>query len=366
MPIIAGLCTAAPPHVLSQTEIKPFVTALFRESMGRDVDRLGQVFDSSGIRTRHVAMPLAWFERDRGFAEKNACYVEGALTLASRAATGCLARAGVTASGVDHVVLASTTGLATPSLDARLANQLGFRMDCKRTPLWGLGCAGGAAGLARAAEFALADPEALVLFVAVELCSLTFQRNDFSRENFVATALFADGAAAVLLAGSAARARLNGHGPLGLSPEAPHLEVVRSASRIRPDSLEIMGWDVNDDGLKVVFSRDIPRLVREWVGPEMESFLRSQGLGWSDISHLAFHPGGPKVLQSYEEELGLPSSSLEAAREVLAGFGNMSSPTCLFVLERLLTQGVSPGEKILVAALGPGFAAEMVLLSAVA
>ena len=365
MPVIAGLATATPSHVLSQGEIKPFVTALFRESLGKDVDRLGQVFDSAGIRTRHVAMPLAWFEEDRGFAEKNACYVEGALALASAASAGCLERAGVTAADVDHIVLASTTGLATPSLEARLANQLGFRSDCKRTPLWGLGCAGGAAGLARAAEFALADPEALVLFVAVELCSLTFQRNDFSHENFVATALFADGAAAVLLCGTAARSRLNGHGPLGLDARAPKLQVVRSASRIRPDSLGIMGWDVNDDGLKVVFSRDIPRLVREWVGPEMEKFLASQGLGWRDISHLAFHPGGPKVLLSYEEELGLPASSLEAAREVLADFGNMSSPTCLFVLERLLAQGVSPGEKILVSALGPGFAAEMVLLSAI-
>jgi alkylresorcinol/alkylpyrone synthase len=365
MPIVAGLRTAAPPHVLSQAEIKPFVTALFRESLGKDVDRLGQVFDSSGIRTRHVAMPLEWFERDRGFAEKNACYVEGALGLAARAAAGCLERAGVLATDVDHIVLASTTGLATPSLEARLVNRLGFRSDCKRTPLWGLGCAGGAAGLARAAEFALADPEALVLFVAVELCSLTFQRNDFSRENFVATALFADGAAAVLLAGRAATPRLNGHGPLGERTAAPRLQVVRAASRIRPDSLGVMGWDVNDDGLKVVFSRDIPRLVREWVGPEIESFLRGQGLGWNDISHLAFHPGGPKVLRSYEEELGLPASALEAAREVLADFGNMSSPTCLFVLERLLEQGVSPGEKILVAALGPGFAAEMVLLSAV-
>ena len=365
MPILAGLCTAAPAHVLSQGEIKPFVTALFRESLGKDVDRLGQVFDAAGIRTRHVAMPLEWFEHDRGFAEKNACYVEGALDLAARAAQGCLERAGIHATDVDHVVVASTTGLATPSLEARLANRLGFRADCKRTPLWGLGCAGGAAGLARASEFALADPEAFVLFVAVELCSLTFQRNDFSRENFVATALFADGAAAVLLAGSAAASRLNGHGPLGLHAVAPRLQVVRAASRIRPDSLGVMGWDVNDDGLKVVFSRDIPRLVREWVGPEMESFLRAQGLGWSDISHLAFHPGGPKVLASYEEELGLPASALAAAREVLADFGNMSSPTCLFVLERLLEQGVSPGERILVAALGPGFAAEMVLLSAV-
>jgi len=365
MPTLAGLSTAAPAHVLLQGEIKPFVTALFRESLGKDVNRLGAVFDAAEIRTRHVAMPLAWFERDHGFAEKNAAYVEAALELAARAASSCLDRAGVTASDVDHIVLASTTGLATPSLDARLVNQLGFRGDCKRTPLWGLGCAGGAAGLARAAEFALADPEALVLFVAVELCSLTFQRNDFSRENFVATALFADGAAAVLLAGSAATSKLNGHGPLGHAPAAPRLEVVCAASRMRPDSLDVMGWDVNDDGLKVVFSRDIPRLVAEWVGPEMASFLAQRGLAWSDISHLAFHPGGPKVLRSYQEELGLPALALEASREVLATYGNMSSPTCLFVLERLLEQGVSPGERILVAALGPGFAAEMVLLQAV-
>jgi alkylresorcinol/alkylpyrone synthase len=364
MPVLAGLHKATPPHVLSQADIKPFVSALFRESLGADAPRLGQIFDTSGIRTRHVAMPLAWFERDWSFAEKNACYVEAALELAAAAVKGCLARAGLAAADVDHVVVASTTGLSTPSLEARLANRVGFRADCKRTPLWGLGCAGGAAGLGRAADFARADPDARVLFVALELCSLTFQRNDLSRENFVATALFGDGAAAVLVVGDRAARGLNGGGPLGPERASPRLSVDAAESRLRPDSLGVMGWDVNDAGLKVVFSRDIPRLVREWVGPHLAEFLAARGLGFGDVAHLAFHPGGPKVLASYEEELDIEPASLDAARGVLAEFGNMSSPTCLFVLERLLERGVAPGERILMAAVGPGFAAEMVLLSA--
>ena len=364
MPFVAGLSHATPPHVLSQADIKPFVTALFRESLGAEALRLGQVFDTVGIRTRHTAMPLEWFERDRSFAEKNACYLVAALDLAAGAAISCLTRAGVTARDVDHVVFASTTGLSTPSLEARLANRVGFRADCKRTPLWGLGCAGGAAGLGRSADFARADPDGRVLFVALELCSLTFQRNDLSRENFVATALFGDGAAAALVVGDRAARRLDGHGPLGADRPSPRLSVDAAESRLRPDSLEIMGWDVNDDGLKVVFSRDIPRLVRDWVGPLLVEFLAARDLRWDDIAHLAFHPGGPKVLRSYEEELGIAPGSLETARQVLADFGNMSSPTCLFVLERLLERGVTPGQRILMAAVGPGFAAEMILLSA--
>lgn len=366
MPVLAGLRTACPPHVITQDGIKPLMLALFRESLGEEAERLGQVFENSGIRTRHLAVPPEWFDRDRSFSERNALYVEAAMELAREVAAGCIEHAGMTPQDVDHVVFVSTTGLSTPSLEARLANSLGFRETVSRTPVWGLGCAGGAAGLARAATFARADSEARVLFVSLELCSLTFQRNDLSRSNFIATALFADGAAAALVVGDRAARRLNGTGPLGRGRPSPRLAFDGSESRLAPDSLDIMGWEVNDDGFKVVFSRDIPRIVREWVRPRLEGFLEARGLTAADVDHLAFHPGGPKVMEAYEDGLGMPARALDAARGVLRDFGNMSSPTCLFVLERILESGVVPGERVLLSALGPGFAAEYVLLSAVA
>jgi alkylresorcinol/alkylpyrone synthase len=364
MPVLASLRTACPAHVITQEGVKPLMLALFRESLGEESERLGQVFENAGIRTRRLAVPPEWFDRDRSFSEKNARYVEAALELAHEVAAGCLERAEVGPADVDHVVFVSTTGLSTPSLEARLANRLGFRETVRRTPVWGLGCAGGAAGLARACEFARADPEARVLLISLELCSLTFQRNDLSRSNFVATALFADGAAAALVVGDEAARHLDGAGPLGRGRAVPRLAFQGAESRLAPDSLDVMGWEVNDDGFKVVFSRDIPRLVREWVRPRLESFLGARGLTAADLEHMAFHPGGPRVMQAYQEGLGLPAGALEAAREVLRDFGNMSSPTCLFVLERVLESGVRPGGRVLLAALGPGFSAEYVLLRA--
>src|SRR5207249_3660253 len=243
----------------------------------------------------------------------------------------------------------------TPSLDARLANLLRFRQDVRRTPIWGLGCAGGAAGLSRARDFALADPGARVLLIALELCSLTFQRGDLDRRNLVATSLFSDGAAAAVIAGAEAEA----------SDGAPRhsLELLASRSTLWPDTLDVMGWTVDEKGLHVVFSRDIPSIVRNWVRGNLEEFLAANGLELGSIPHVIAHPGGPKVLAAYASALGLPIETFRHAREVLRTCGNMSSPTCLFVLERALEAGdFHPGELGVVSALGPGFSSEYVLI----
>jgi len=274
--------------------------------------------------------------------------------LGQEVAERVMAKAGLGPRDIDHLVFVSSTGLSTPSMDARLANHLSFRADFRRTPIWGLGCAGGAAGLARARDFALADPESRVLLVALELCSLTFQRGDTDRRNLVAASLFADGAAAALVTGADVP-------PTG--SDALALELVASRSMLWPDTLDVMGWDVDQRGLHVIFSRDIPTIVRDWVRPNLESFLAEQGLTLDRLAHVVAHPGGPRVLLAYAEALGLDASAFRHAYEVLRTCGNMSSPTCLFVLERTLAASdIRPGEAAVLAALGPGFSSELVLM----
>lgn len=355
-PRLIAVATAVPPHVIRQDDACDLVAALFAESLGED-RRLLQVFAHSQIETRHVCAPLEWYTRDHGFAEKNDLYVENAVRLAGQATTAALERAHLEPRDVDHVLLVSSTGLATPSVDARLANALDFRSDVRRTPIWGLGCAGGAAGLAHARDLALANPSARVLLVALELCSLTFQHGDRSKRNLVASSLFGDGAAAAMVVGGEVEdAVANGR---------PPLELLASRSVLWKETLDVMGWTVDAEGLHVVFSRDIPALVRERVRPSLEAFLADFGLDLEALDHVVAHPGGAKVLDAYAETLGLPRDAFDDARAVLREYGNMSSPTCLFVLERFFVRGaIEPGHHALVAALGPGFSAEYVLARA--
>jgi alkylresorcinol/alkylpyrone synthase len=339
---------------VDQNNARALIEALFSDLLKGVNRRLLEVFDHSGVESRRICMPLDWYATSHDFGETNALYLEHALALAEDAAERAIRAAGLEPSDVDHVVFVSSTGIATPSLDARLANRMGLREDVRRTPIWGLGCAGGAAGLSRARDFALADPEARVLLIALELCSLTFQRNDLDRRNLVAASLFSDGAAAAVVAGSA-------HAAVGEDASAS-LELLASRSTLWPDTLDIMGWDVDARGLHVVFSRDIPSIVRRWARPNLEAFLAASGLALEDLTHVIAHPGGPKVLAAYAEALGLAPDALRHAREVLRTCGNMSSPTCLFVLERAFAAGdFRPGDTAVVAALGPGFSSEYVL-----
>ncbi len=357
-PRLESVATALPSHRYTQQEIKPFAASLFMPGLPAEDHRLLAVFDTAGIEHRHFCMPLEWYAEPRDFAETNARYVEHAVALAERAAVAALDRAGLTPAEVDHLLFVSTTGLSTPSVDARLMNRLPFRSDLRRTPVWGLGCAGGAAGLARARDLALADPSARVLLVALELCSLTFQRADLDRRNLVAASLFADGAAAAVVRGARAPGR-------HADRPAPALRASRST--LWPDTLDVMGWDVDGQGLHVIFSRDIPTIVRERVRPNLEEFLACEGRGLDGLDHLLAHPGGPRVLAAYAEALDWPLERLRHAGEVLRDCGNMSSPTCLFVLERALAAGdLEPGDRAVVTALGPGFACELVLLEAAA
>jgi alkylresorcinol/alkylpyrone synthase len=358
-PRLVGLATAVPPYTIPQEVARHRVAPLFERVLGAD-QRLLQVFDHAEIAQRHACAPPEWFTVDHDFAEKNALYVENAVRLAAEASTRALASARLAPADVDHVVFVSSTGLATPSVDALLANELGFRSDVRRTPVWGLGCAGGAAGLSRARDFARADPDSCVLLVALELCSLTFQFQDRSRRNLVATALFGDGAAAAVVVGAG---RAGAPGANGASPGRRPLSLLASRSTLWKGTKDVMGWTVDGSGLGVVFSRDIPAIVRREVRPGLLAFLAGEGLGLGQVAHLAVHPGGVKVLRAYAEALGRPAGDFAHARAVLRDCGNMSSPTCLFVLERFLEAGdIEAGDFAVLSALGPGFSAEYVLL----
>ena len=353
--VVSALGTAVPEHRAAQRDVKAAVRRLFA-SGGAGIERLLAVFDNSGIAERRFCMPLSWYNDAHPPEEKHRLFVEHAAALAEEAARRCLAQRGLAPEAVDHLMLVTSTGIAAPSIDAHLFNRLGCRPDVARSPLWGLGCAGGAAGLARAAEYATAFPERRCLLVAVELCSLTFLRGDASNSNIVATSLFADGAAAALVEGAEAA---------GVLPNAgARPAVVAARSRTWRDSLDVMGWNMRNDGMQVVFSKHIPSLVLREMPGVVAEFLASCAASAGDVAHYALHPGGRKVLEAYESALGLHPAQLSAAREVLAQFGNMSSCTVLFVLERLLRSPHPPlrGERILAGALGPGFSAELLLL----
>jgi alkylresorcinol/alkylpyrone synthase len=350
---LVSVATAVPRYAVDQASARDLARVLFDEMLSRDDQRLLAVFDHAGIGARQACMPLEWFATSHSFEEKNALYVEHAVALGRQAASRALLRAGLHAGDVDHIVFVSSTGLAAPSVDARLVNAMGMRADVRRTPIWGLGCAGGAAGLAHARSFALAAPGSHVLLVALELCTLTFQRNDLSKRNLVATSLFGDGAAAAVVTTDAGGSR-NG---------MRHLVLEDSIGTFWHDTMDVMGWEIDGDGLHVVFARDIPTIVHERVKPGLEQFLARHDLTLGTLDHLVAHPGGMKVLAAYEKALGLPATALDRAREVLRDHGNMSSPTCLFVLERALAeQDIGEGQSAILSALGPGFCAEYVLM----
>jgi alkylresorcinol/alkylpyrone synthase len=341
-PRLLGVATAVPPYRLDQDEVIRQVGRLFGGAP--ELDRLLPVFANSGIRTRYSCVPIDWYNHRHGWAERNSVYLSAALELLEATTRQLLDRAGLDALDIDTVVTVSTTGIATPSLDARLIERIGLRAEVRRLPIFGLGCAGGVLGLARAASQAIAAPGETVLFLVVELCALSFRRDDFAKSNIVATALFGDGAAGALLS-------TEGAGPA----------IVAAGEHTWPGSLEVMGWDVADDGLSAVFSRDIPRLVATRLRPAMDEFLARHWLVFGDIDCFICHPGGAKVVTALEIAFGLAPGALAGEREILRDYGNMSAATVIFVLERMLA-AAPPWRRALLNALGPGFTAGFLVL----
>ena len=352
-PSILSVATATPPHRIPQPVAKDFARAMFSD-VYRDIDRLLPIFDHSGVEHRNFCVPAEWFYEDHSFSEKNDLYVESALDLSEKAARRALDKAGAGPSDVAAVFFVSTTGLAIPSIDSFLLRRLGLSEHTRRVPVVGLGCAAGASGLGLAAHYAGACPPGeLVLLVAVELCGLTFQKGDRSKANLVSTALFADGAAAVLIGREADGEPTEG------PTEGP--ELLGSYTTTWPGTEDIMGFDVGEHGLKVLLSRSVPTVVYERMPENLRLALDSVGLTLEDIRHPIIHPGGAKVLDAFEEVLGLEPGGLDISREVLREHGNMSSVTVLFILERFLAgDNTTAGEHGVLSAMGPGFSAEHV------
>lgn len=342
---LLSLATAVPPQVVRQSEAK--VRA--REAFGGRkelFDRLSGVFDNAGIAKRHIVAPQDWYMCGHGWHERNAVYLEAAESLFVEAATAAIRKAGLTPYQIDGVVTVSTTGIATPSLEARAFTRVGFRQNVRRVPVFGLGCAGGVNGLSIASRLASADPGTHWLFVTVETCSISIRLDSADPAAIVATALFGDGAAAaVVTSGTHSLARITG-----------------SAEKLWPDTLRIMGWDVEDPGLAVVFDRAIPPFIEAELAQAVDEMCAELGVSLDEIDRMCCHPGGVKVIDAIETALKLNQGELNLEREVLNDYGNMSAPTVMFVLERLLERGL-PG-KVLMTAFGPGFTCAGMLLEA--
>ncbi|HEY2581568.1 MAG TPA: 3-oxoacyl-[acyl-carrier-protein] synthase III C-terminal domain-containing protein [Mucilaginibacter sp.] len=347
MPFIAAISKIDLPYKTKQTDVRQRALETFSVNFP-ETSRLIFAFDNTEINYRNFAQPLDYYTEANTFEQRNNEYIRLALEYSVQAIEDCIIKANVDKQDITDILFVSTTGLATPSMDALIINKLRLNPHINRIPVWGLGCGGGVSGMAKANTVAKANPDAVVLLVAVELCSLTLLKNDYSKSNFIGSSLFSDGIAACIVKGDnhATKSEVN---------------YVASSSKLYYDSLEVMGWDFQDTGFKVLFSKDIPAFINEHIKGDIENFLTRQGLKLSDIKNFIFHPGGKKVLDAYENSLDVEGDFLKKTREIMNDYGNMSSVTVLYVLEKFMREGFEPGYGLMLA-MGPGFSSEMVLL----
>ena len=352
MAVIVSATTGFPEHYYPQEALLAAAQEEWTRKRASILKPLEQFYTNVKVKGRYLAWPLERYKKPTTFEERNNAYIETALELGEQTICALLDQVQLSPQEIDQLTTISTTGIAVPSLDARLMNRIPFSRGMKRLPLFGLGCLGGAAGIARTADHLQGHSDEAVILFAVELCSLTIQRDDLSMANLVASGLFGDGAAAVLMVGDDhPRARA------GLP------RVIDSQSHFFPETEHIMGWDVTNSGFKVRLSADIAQLAKSEVRPCMEVFLRRHNLTIAEIDHWLVHPGGPKVIRALEDGLGLPEEALALSWETLAEAGNISSASVLVILDKFMKRlQPKPGEYGLLMAMGPAFSAEMVLL----
>ncbi len=340
---LVSLATSVPPYQLQQKEILQAATGIFAER-NEQFENLLSLFANTGIQHRYGVKPIEWYLAPRGWPERTEAFLEGAEALFLDVARKAIAAADLDASDIDTVVTVCSTGIATPTLEARVAGKMGFRADVSRVPVFGLGCAGGVSGLSIASRLAQSRPGTNVLLVALELCTLAVRHDELTKANIVAASLFGDGAAAaVLRAGDGGATRIEATG-----------------EKLWPDTLDIMGWSVDPQGFGVIFQRTIPDFVRDHMGAAIAEIVSRMRLSIDKIDRFICHPGGAKVIAALERALSLDQGTLDHERDVIADYGNMSGPTVLFVLERARAQGLPP--RSLLTALGPGFTASCVAL----
>jgi alkylresorcinol/alkylpyrone synthase len=329
-----------------------FLTAALNEYWAGQLprpDALQRVHANACVDGRYLARPIQDYHEMRTFEDFNGAWIDAAEHLGSTALCRAVTRAGVTRGEIGALFFVSVTGLASPSIDARLINKLKLAPDTRRIPIFGLGCVAGAAGIARAADYVKAYPSQVAALVSVETCSLTLQRDDLTVANMISSGLFGDGAAAVLVAGS--------------EFDQPGPEIIATKSTLYPDTEDVMGWKVSGRGFQVVLSPDVPKVIREHLGEDVDSFLDEHDLQRGDIGAWVLHTGGPKVLEATQEALGIDRAELETSWECLRAMGNLSSASVLCVLERFMThKRPEPGTWSILAAMGPGFCSELVLM----
>lgn len=345
---IAAAASALPPHVYGQQQLTRYLESVFASDASA-MRRLAQLHENTQVATRHLALPLESYAALEDFTAFNAAWLTAAMELGERAASLALERAGLSPKDVDAIFFSTVTGLASPSLDARLINRMGMRSDVRRVPMFGVGCAAGAAAVSRASDFVRGQPGGVALVLCVELCSLTLQRQDRSVANLISTGLFGDGAGAAVVVGQDRAA------------QGPGIEAVQSV--FYPDTEDVMGWDIGSHGFRIVLSPQVPAVARERVPMDVDAFLAGRGLRRADIQSWVCHPGGPKVLQALQEGLGLSAEDLRCSWDNLAQVGNLSSASVLRILEDTMMKRRPPaGSPGVMLAMGPGFCSELLLL----
>src|SRR5271170_6840312 len=345
---IAATATAFPPHYFSQQEVVEALKAYWGNGPdnGAVLDRL---HSRTGVEWRYFSRQLGDYNAMDTWGKSNNVWIEVAEQLGEQSIECLLKQTGVTRERIAALFFVSVTGVSSPSIDARLVNRMGLSPQIKRNPIFGLGCVAGAAGLARAADYVRAYPDQIAVLLSVELCSLTWQRDDFNVANLIATGLFGDGAAAVLVAGD--QVKLQGPKILG------------SACSFYPDTEDVMGWKISEKGFQVMLSPNVPAVVRENLGRDVDAFLATHGMTRAQVHSWIMHPGGPKVLEAVADALGLHDGELQLSWDALQRVGNLSSASVLVVLDQVMTQRrPKPGSRSVLAAMGPGFCSEMLLL----
>ncbi|HEX2222667.1 MAG TPA: 3-oxoacyl-[acyl-carrier-protein] synthase III C-terminal domain-containing protein [Thermoanaerobaculia bacterium] len=345
---IAAVGKALPPHFYDQGTL---VEALQRRWSGKffNPERLERLHRNVLVGGRHLALPISEYDQLTTWGKANDAWIRVAQEVGGAAVLDALGRAGLTPADVDSLIFVTVTGVATPSIDARLVNRLGLPPRIKRVPIFGLGCVAGAAGISRAADYVRAYPDQVAVLLSVELCSLTLQEEDLSIPNLIASGLFGDGAAAVVVVGDER------------SADGPRIVATRSV--FYPDSERVMGWDISESGFRIVLSADVPEVARQFLRADVDAFLADQGLSRADIASWVCHPGGPKVLEAMQESLELPPGALDVTWKSLREVGNLSSTSVLMVLRETMDEHrPAPGSWGMLLAMGPGFCSELVLL----
>ncbi|GGF09746.1 putative chalcone synthase [Halobacillus andaensis] len=341
-----------------QQEIQELIAKVFpiKET---DKQKLMPIFSNSEIKTRQLAFPLEWYTKERQLQEVNASYCERVIDYSKQAALSCLSnrkfiKREIDPKEIDHILFVSSTGISTPTIDAYLIDELGLRENIKRTPIFGLGCAGGTNAVGKAFDYLKGAPESNVLIICAELCSVTFQHNDTRVSNFVGAALFGDGASALLLVGE--------DSPLLHQKITAVPKVTSSSTKTKPHSQSVMGWRVVNTGFEVIFKKSIPKLVESFWKGHMEERLAELNMAAVDLPFIVAHPGGKKVIEAFVSTLGISDQAVSYSKDVLSRHGNMSSPTVHFVLHQVMLGKPSAGTKSFMTSLGPGFSSEIVSL----